>query len=127
MLSMDNKKWRIYKMALPSLLQQLVDRKLDNYCKNKIPEHVKNEIRLHFKIRGDHVTLFESRPYYLKPSEWIDKKVAQFRYDRNEKNWTLYCVDRNEKWHPYFKIEACENIDDLIKEVDEDPTGIFWG
>ena len=100
-------------MTLPNLLKQLVEKKLDHYCKNKIPEHLKDEIRLNYQIRGDHVTLVESRPHFLKPQDWLDRKVAQFRYEWSEKKWTLYCADRNGVWHPYLEIEAKEKIDDF--------------
>lgn len=41
--------------------------------------------------------------------------------------WTLYYADRNSKWHLYYEIEPSADFDDLLREVDEDPTGIFWG
>jgi hypothetical protein len=40
--------------------------------------------------------------------------------------WTLYYADRNSKWHRY-DIEPSADFDDLLREVDEDPTAIFWG
>jgi hypothetical protein len=54
-------------------------------------------------------------------------KVAQFRFDAKGNTWTLYCVDRSERWQIYFDLEPSPKLDDLLREVDEDPTGIFWG
>jgi hypothetical protein len=67
-------------MALPPLVQQLVDAKLAKYCERKIPEHVRDKIKLVHKARGDSVTLVETRPYFKDPSIWTEHGVAQFRY-----------------------------------------------
>jgi hypothetical protein len=32
-----------------------------------------------------------------------------------------------ERWHLYIDAESSPKLDDLLKEVDRDPTGIFWG
>ena len=61
------------------------------------------------------------------PSKWSELKVAQFRYDSDKKDWSLYCADRNERWRIYPDMAASKDMDVLLKAVDEDPTGIFWG
>jgi hypothetical protein len=76
-------------MPLPPLIRQLVDIKLSKYCENKFPSQFQNKIKLFYKIRGNNVTLVESRPYWNDPSEWSELKVAQFRYDTNDKDWSL--------------------------------------
>lgn len=53
--------------------------------------------------------------------------IAQIRYDDKTGKWTLYCADRNDKWHEYIDIDATKNIDKILAEIDDDPTGIFWG
>ena len=44
-----------------------------------------------------------------------------------EEIWTLYCTDRNSRWHLYWEYKPAKNLDELLEEIDEDPTGIFWG
>src|SRR3990172_6645364 len=70
---------------------------------------------------------FEHRPVFRVPSKWTNSKVAQFRYDSASNNWTLYCSDRNGRWHRYTRKRPTEDISKLLLEVDRDPTGIFWG
>jgi hypothetical protein len=53
--------------------------------------------------------------------------VAQMRYDQNTGEWTLYCADRNDRWHEYFDLLPTKDIGRILKEIDEDSTGIFWG
>jgi hypothetical protein len=114
-------------MALPELVKRLVEEKLNAYCRRKVPAHVLDQVRLNFKIRGNSVTLFEERPAFGKASTWVDIKVAQFRFNSEEGTWSLFCADRNSKWHGYLGILPSKNFDNLLQEVDKDPTGIFWG
>lgn len=114
-------------MALPEFTKKLIEKKLRDYCAKKVPSHVKDQYRLDFKSRGNSVTLYEERPYFMDPSEWVDIVIAQFRYDSKTQKWTLYCADRNSKWHEYLDLDPTKNFDVLLDEVEDDPTGIFWG
>jgi len=53
--------------------------------------------------------------------------VAQFRFRPEDSNWLLYWADRNSRWHAYGDLEPSIDLDELLGEVDRDPTGIFWG
>ncbi|ACM19498.1 protein of unknown function DUF3024 [Geotalea daltonii FRC-32] len=114
-------------MALPQLVKQLVEKKLSDYCKSKVSPELSEKIRMGFRIRRDNVTLFESRPSFPEPSHWVEIPVAQFRFDPGTGLWTLYCADRNSRWHYYVDVDPSKNLQNLLKEVDQDPTGIFWG
>jgi hypothetical protein len=114
-------------MALPELLRLSVEKKLADYCRNKVPLHLAEEIRIGYRFRGKSVTLFEARPQFIDPSQWSEIDVAQFRYDPVTALWSLYCADRNSRWHFYSELNPANNFEKLLKEVDEDPTEIFWG
>jgi hypothetical protein len=36
-------------------------------------------------------------------------------------------MDRNSRWHLYDIINPSADFDDMLKALDRDPTGIFWG
>jgi len=114
-------------MPLPELTKKQIEKKLGVYCKAKAPTQCKDEFRLGFTFRGNSVTLFEERPAFMKPDTWVQIVVAQFRFSPLSKAWTLYCADRNSKWHLYSEIDPALNFEVLLEEVDDDPTGIFWG
>lgn len=100
-----------------------------HYCANKIPPEYRTEVRVEFDVRGKHLTVYECRPPWnadFGPA-WSRQPVAQLRYNPADHRWTLYCADRNGRWHHYPNSKPTRQIDELLTEVDADPTGIFWG
>jgi hypothetical protein len=114
-------------MALPTLTRSLVEIKLKKYCERSVPIHAKSSVRLTYEIRGNSVTLNEERTLYTDPSKWVAIAVAQFRFNPSTSEWTLYCADRNSHWHAYTESKPSPEIEPLLRAVDEDVTGIFWG
>jgi len=114
-------------MTLPVFIRAHVEAKLSEFIKRRCPGQVRDQLRLSFTIRGSSATLFEERPSLSDPSHWTTAPAAQFRYDSHTREWTLFCADRNSRWQPYWQIEPNRDLDVLLLEVEEDPTGIFWG
>ena len=81
-------------MALTEFTRKLVETKLDKYCKEKVPDEVKNQVKMIYKIRGNNVNLYEKRRVYFDFRKWTEMPIAQFRYDAESTRWTLYCADR---------------------------------
>lgn len=115
-------------MPLPVLIKALVEKKVGEFCKKRVPTHVLDKVNLSYKIRGNSVTIFENRaPWRPDMKEWTSMAIAKIKFDEKTAKWTLYCADRNNKWHEYYDIEPTKDIDKILTEIDEDPTGIFWG
>ncbi len=114
-------------MTLPEFTRKLIETKLAEYCLNRIPEDARDQIRLIFNITGNRVTLIETRPYHRDPSIWTETPVAQFQFDSKTKKWALYYLDRASRWHIFDIIDPSVDFDALLKELDRDRTGIFWG
>ena len=114
-------------MALSDTVRHQADSIMAAYCERRVPLHVRDQVRIHHEFRGDAVTLFEDRPRWDKPEQWIHQPIAQFRFNRDDGKWTLCCADCNTKWHLYDLAKPSSKLESLLKEVDEDPTGIFFG
>jgi len=114
-------------LGLSELTKKRVEKILNEYCSEKVSVYLHDEIRLAFKFRADSVTLCEERPAFGKTGIWAQIPVAQFRFRPRTKEWVLYYPDRNSKWYEYEMIDPSRNFETLLKEVHEDPTGIFWG
>jgi hypothetical protein len=113
-------------MPLLKNIRQEVEPIVADYCAKRVSEHARRQVKMGFSIRGNSITLIEERPHWQKPDLWIKSPIAQFRYDPNNGKWTLYCADRNSRWHDY-QLKPERDIRVLLREVDADPTQIFWG
>jgi hypothetical protein len=114
-------------MAIPTQLRFTIDAQMQEYCARKIPEHVRDQVRMSYTVRGNNVTLIEERRSYADPAIWSKMPIAQFRYDETDRDWLLYCADRHSRWMIYGAAAQAHDLRELLDEVDRDPTGIFWG
>jgi hypothetical protein len=101
--------------------------RIRNYCDQRVPKHLRDEARVEASARGKNVTIYDCRPPWRPElTEWSRVPVAQLRYNPDTHHWTLYWADRNSRWHLYDLIDP-GTIDELLNEIDDDPTCIFWG
>lgn len=114
-------------MPLTEFTKKLIENKLNDYCERKIPIDVRDQIKLTYKIVGYKINLVEMRPYYRDPAIWMETPIAQFRFDRDLHKWSLFSIDRNDKWHLYDLIKPSADFNDMLKALDNDQTGTFWG
>jgi len=114
-------------MALPELTRKLVDNKLTAYCERRVPARVRDQLRMSYVVRGTHVTINEERIVFNQPGTWVTIPIGQLRFDTGSGEWSLYCADRNSRWHSYPHVKPARDIDALLSAMDADKTGIFWG
>jgi len=110
-------------MALPEAEQERAATLLGQLCERRC---IPDQVRLQFDTKGNRVTLTESRPLFIDPSIWNEIKIAQFEYSPEALNWTLYWYDRKNRRQPYPTGRNRDTLEKLLREVDSDPTGIFW-
>lgn len=115
-------------MALPVLTQHLAQSKLAAYCVQKAPVEIHDRVRLDVELDGERLTLIESRPHFRNPQTWTRLPVAQFRYNQGSRTWTLYCphLGNPDVWRLY-PAKPQHDLGHLIKLLDTDDTGAFWG
>jgi hypothetical protein len=98
------------------------------FCEKRTRPEFRDEMQLEATTRGNSVTIAECRPPWDgSPGEWSRQPLAQLRYAPDSGEWTLYWADRNDRWHRYEELEPSRNLGVLIREIDEDPTCIFFG
>ena len=110
-------------------LPDLELRRLHTYCADRVPAHVRDQVRIEVSTRGAAVTVWECRPPW-RPDygpEWTRTKIAQLRYDPDHFTWTMFWADRNGKWLAYDALPPTANFDRVMQELDRDPLACFWG
>ncbi|MDD2898726.1 MAG: DUF3024 domain-containing protein [Desulfuromonadaceae bacterium] len=109
-------------MALPEQEMMRVKELLDDFCHRLTTDSV----TLEYHIKGNRVTLIESRPLFVDPTVLNSVFVAQFEFNPEPQLWTLFWYDRRNRRQPYPTGRNRDTIEKLIAEVTHDPTGIFW-
>ena len=109
-------------MALPDKELSRVQELLDAFCMARSGAAV----TLAYQIRGNRVSLVETRPLFIDPMIQNSVNVAQFEFDPDLQVWTLYWYDRKNRRQPYPTGRNRDTLEKLVAEVGVDPTGIFW-
>ena len=114
-------------MALSEFEQKRIAKLCSDFGNKKVPAPLRDRIRIDFRIKGNEVMLYESRPNYLEQTSWYSAPIAKFEKIPSTESWQLYFADRNHKWHKYPHCPPNRDIGKLLAEVEKDPNGIFWG
>ena len=114
-------------VSLPEELRKRIESKLAPFCEQRSPAQRGIPAAVAYRIEGLHVTLVEVRSLFLREGVWTKTEVAQFRYRPDDGTWMLYWMDRHHEWNEYWEVDPAEDFEELLQEVDRDPTGIFWG
>ena len=112
-----------------SRLPELDVERVRRWCRQRVPEHLRNQVRVECDAGPGHLTIVECRPPWHEDmgAEWTRFPIARLRYTKAAKRWALYWRDRNLRFHAYDLVSATASIEELLSEVDRDPTAIFWG
>ena len=114
-------------MALTQVQAAQVEKLFAPYCEKRVPPAMRSKVRAGYRVDGNAIILFEERPEFHAPHDWNETPVAKFAYVGARREWRLYCQHRDLRWHSYEALPASSSLAALLNEVDEDPTGIFWG
>jgi hypothetical protein len=112
-------------MALPELDVARVQR----WCAARVPEQARHQSRVECETAPRHLTIVERRAPWRADfgPEWTSFPIARLRYTLADKSWTVYWRDRNLRFHVYDLLPPSRRLEDLLAEIDRDPTGSFWG
>jgi hypothetical protein len=100
---------------------------LREFCESRVPERVRDQIRLLYAIDQNNVIIRESRPGWQDPSRWHETDVAKLRYVAKSKEWKLYWKRASGEWWPYEPSTRSRSLTAMIEEIDADKHGCFFG
>ena len=106
---------------------KLIDNEVGGLCRKLNQPEYKDELSIEYRIDKHDVVIFERRPAYNRPNEIIDLPVAKFKYVRTKREWYLFWMRSDLKWHSYKPFSSSAKLSDLLTEVNSAPFGCFWG
>ncbi len=103
--------------------------RVQRWCRVRVPEHVRGEVRVEADVTERSVTILECRaPWEAgENGQWTRFPIARLRYTKSTRLWSLYWRDRHSRFHEYVGVPATGSVAELLEEIDRDPTAIFWG
>jgi hypothetical protein len=104
-----------------------IHRIVGGLCERRVPDHVKHEIRLSYSIANHDVVICEERTVRNQSSEWIKLDIAKLRYVRKRNEWQLHWKRASGKWWQYAPHTRSKTLEAMIKEIDLDSDGCFFG
>jgi Protein of unknown function (DUF3024) len=110
-------------------LPELDVARVRRWCDKRVRESVRDQVRIECEEAPRHMTIVECRPPWQPDAgpEWTRFPIARLRYTKTNRTWSLYWRDRNLKFHAYDLCPPSATVQDLLDEIDRDPTAIFWG
>jgi hypothetical protein len=75
--------------------------RVGRWCRERVPEQLRDQVRAEAEIADRHVTIIETRPPYNGKGNWTRFPIARLRYTSASGFWSLYWRDRNLRFHAY--------------------------
>ena len=114
-------------MVFSELEKKRIEKIVGAFCDNRVPGSVRDQLRNGYRIENQNIFIFESRPRWDAPREWLDLDFAKITYVKSSGIWKLYWKRASGKWNLYEPHKESKKIDDLIATIDEDRYGCFFG
>ncbi len=104
--------------------------KVEQYIERIRPRlEIRKELDFGFSFEKNCFILHEVRPIPLSTNseEYRKYPFAKFRFIKSTKIWKLYWMRASGKWESYEPFPLASNVDDILKTIDEDKYGCFYG
>lgn len=99
------------------------------FCEIRIPENLRDQLRLEAHRRGNAITLVERRAPWNPDfgPDWTSTDVARLRFDPSTSMWALDWKRADGRWYAYDRLEPTPELVKVLVEIDVDLDGVFWG
>lgn len=114
-------------MAFTDIELQKIKNEVGGLCSKRTPAHLKDRLRFEYEIEKQNVVIYEIRPVWNNPDEFTKSPMAKLTYINSQKIWKLYWKRANMKWVKYEPKESAKELRVLVKEIDNDVYGCFFG
>ncbi|MES9844451.1 MAG: DUF3024 domain-containing protein [Candidatus Sedimenticola sp. 6PFRAG5] len=95
--------------------------------RNRPPPHVRSQVDLGFRLKGQSIEIFEIRAKWDDPEKKIEEAVAKATYVKSQKIWKVYWQRADLKWHRYDPMPEVPSLEKFIELVERDENACFFG
>jgi hypothetical protein len=96
-------------------------------ARRRPPEHIRSKLDIGYAVVRHTVDLFEIRPDWQDSTIIRHTPIARVKFVRTRKEWRLYWMRRDLKWHAYEPGEVHHTLLEALTIVDRDAYGCFFG
>lgn len=115
-------------MALSEFETKRIEKEVRAFVeKRRPPPHIRPELDLGFRVKGQSVEIFEVRPRWRHPGEKLEHSVAKATYVKTQRIWRVYWQRADLKWHGYEPNPQVETLEEFLAVVDRDEYACFFG
>jgi hypothetical protein len=114
-------------VAFDELQLKRIERTVGELCRKCSPPEYADELRTVYEVKGHTVTVYEERPPWDGVGEWTRAGIARLRNYRSRREWRLYWMRQDLRWHLYDPDEMPADLDSLVAVIEADEHGAFFG
>ena len=114
-------------MAFSDIELQRIKKRVGGLCAQRTPAHLKDKLRFEYDIKKQNVFIYEIRPVWNNPTEHTKYTFAKITYVKSQNIWKLYWKRASGKWKLYEPKDTDKDLGVLVREIDKDPFGCFFG
>jgi hypothetical protein len=95
--------------------------------KHRPPVHIRDQVDLSFRMKGQSVEIFEIRPLWNNPNKKIEEPVAKATYVKSKNIWKVFWQRADLKWHRYDPAPEAKTLEEFLDVVEKDEYACFFG
>lgn len=101
--------------------------RVQRWCEERTPQNARDQLVIEAEFANDDIHIVERRAPWQPGGEWSSLRAATLRFDPLSGAWAIRVYDSNERSRSYFRRGLGNSLQNVLQELDDDPTDIFWG
>ncbi|MEI6363529.1 MAG: DUF3024 domain-containing protein [Actinomycetes bacterium] len=102
--------------------------RIRKWCASRVTGEASKQVRVVGVVEGRRVVIAEERPPWNGDdgAPWESYPLARLTYVTTSRSWRLEVSADGDRFRKYPELPS-GSLDEVLGEIDEDPTFAFWG